>query len=49
VYRQIDKNHNVSLGNYYIDEQMVKYAHRKKVKIGVWTVNTIEEQSLMIK
>jgi glycerophosphoryl diester phosphodiesterase len=28
---------------------MVKYAHRKKVKIGVWTVNTIEEQSLMIK
>jgi hypothetical protein len=35
VYQQIDQGHNVSVGNYFIDKDMVKYAHKKKVKIIV--------------
>jgi glycerophosphoryl diester phosphodiesterase len=28
---------------------MVKYAHKKKVKIIVWTVNTADEQKKFVK
>jgi glycerophosphoryl diester phosphodiesterase len=49
VYQQIDKGHNVSVGNYFIEKDMVKYAHKKKVKIIVWTVNTIDEQKEFVK
>ena len=49
VYTQIDLGHNVSVGNYFFEDKMVKYAHEHKVKICVWTVNTVAEQKKLVK
>jgi glycerophosphoryl diester phosphodiesterase len=32
-----------------VEQNMIKYAHKHKVKICVWTVNTKEEQEKLVK